>query len=80
MTQFSVDTSAFITGRRDMLPVETFGTFWHNNEVVIRRGDVRAVDVVRDELRARDDDTRKWASQQQGLFVPLRREIQLATR
>jgi hypothetical protein len=80
VTLYSVDTSALITGRRDVLPAQTFGTFWHNVEVIIRRGDVRAVDVVRDELRSRDDDTRKWASQQTGLFVPLRREIQLATR
>lgn len=80
MTLFSFDTSAFISGRRDVLPASTFGTFWCNIEALIRRGEIRAVDVVRDEMRRRDDDTRKWASQQRGLFVPLRREIQLATR
>lgn len=80
MTLYSVDTSAFITGRRDVLPVQTFATFWHNIAVLIKRGDVRAVDVVRDEIRGRDDDTRKWVAQQTGLFVPLRREIQLATK
>lgn len=80
MTLYSADTSAFINGRRDVLPADTFGTFWHNIEVLIRRGNIRAVDVVRDEIRGRDDDTRKWVSQQPGLFVPLRREIQLATR
>lgn len=62
------------------LPVSTFGTFWGNVEVLIRRGEIRSVDVVRDELKSRDDDTRKWASKHSGLFVPLRREIQLATK
>jgi Domain of unknown function (DUF4411) len=77
---YSFDTSAFIQGRRDVLPAETFTTFWANLATLIRRGEIRAVDVVKDELAVRDDETKKWAVAQPGLFVPLSREVQLATR
>jgi Domain of unknown function (DUF4411) len=80
VTLHSFDTSAFIQGRRDVLPADTFKTFWSNIEVLIKRGEIRSVDVVRDELAARDDDTRRWAKTQNGLFVPLNRQAQLATR
>jgi hypothetical protein len=77
---FSFDTSAFINGRRDLLPPEVFPTLWGNVEEMIAAGQVRSVDVVRDELDVRDDDTCKWARAQPDLFVDLTLEVQKATR
>lgn len=76
---FSFDTSAFIKGRRDLLPPEVFPTFWSKIEQEIAVGSVRAVDEVRQELSKRDDDTRKWAVSQSGLFVELEIDIQEST-
>jgi Domain of unknown function (DUF4411) len=42
--------------------------------------EIRAVDVVRDELSRRDDDVTTWGRAQSGLFVALDVDIQLATR
>jgi hypothetical protein len=46
---------------------------------MIANGDIRCVDVVRDELGRRDDDACTWAKSQSGLFVPLEPDIQVTT-
>jgi hypothetical protein len=76
---YSFDTSAFIKGRRDLLPPEVFPSFWANVEQMIMTGVVRSTDEVRRELGRRDDDTNAWATSQDGLFVELDEDIQVAT-
>lgn len=76
---FSFDTSSLLNGRRDLLPPSVFGSVWQQIEVAIADGEVRAVDVVRDELSKRDDEVLGWVRMQDGLFVPLDEEIQRAT-
>lgn len=76
---YSFDTSAFIKGRRDLLPPEVFPTLWNNIEQMIAAGVVRATDEVRRELDKRDDTTKAWASCQDGLFVDLDEDIQAST-
>lgn len=79
MVFYSFDTSSIMNGRRDLLPPTVFRTLWTNIEVMIGVGSIRAVDVVRDELGKRDDDSSQWAKQQDGLFLALEADIQLAT-
>jgi Domain of unknown function (DUF4411) len=43
-------------------------------------GDVRSIDVVRDELSKRDDEVHAWARTQEALFLPLDEAVQRATR
>lgn len=80
MPLYSFDTSAFLNGRRDLLPPATFRTVWRNIEEAIAAGEVRAVEVVRDELSRRDDEVSQWAGQQPNLYLPLGPDVQSATR
>lgn len=77
---YSLDTSSLMNGQRDLLPPEVFPTMWQNLQAMIDRGEIRCVDVVREELTRRDDDVAAWARGQQDLFLPLGADIQLATR
>lgn len=79
MVFYSFDTSSIMNGRRDLLPPTVFRTLWSNLEAMVVAGQVRAVDVVRDELSKRDDDASQWAKRQDGLFLPLEEDIQQAT-
>lgn len=80
MSFYSFDTSVLINGRRDLLPPAVFPSLWRNVEEMIAAGDIRAVDVVRDELAKRDDEVNAWANLQSDLFVALGLEIQQATK
>lgn len=76
---YSFDTSVILNGRRDLLPPTVFPAVWNDVERAITDGEVRAVDVVRDELARRDDEVNQWARTQSDLFVPLDQDIQRAT-
>ncbi len=76
---YSLDTSAVINGRRDIFLPETFGPVWEGIEQMIALGQVRAVDEVRIELAKKSDEAKRWAASCMGFFVPLSRDIQLAT-
>lgn len=76
----SLDTSAIINGRRDIFMPSTFGPIWTGIEELVADGQVAAVDEVKHELKKRSDDAYAWARRCKGLFVPLDREVQLATR
>ena len=80
MVLHSFDTSSLLNGRRDLLPPEVFRSLWSGIESMIAAGDIRAVDVVRDELGKRDDNVSRWARGQANLFVALDADIQRATR
>lgn len=80
MTMHSFDTSSLLNGQRDLLPPEVFPTMWNNVQAMIDTGDVRCIDVVRDELTRRDDQVSAWAKTQADLFVPLTLDVQVATR
>jgi hypothetical protein len=49
MAFFSFDTSSVINGRRDLLPPVVFRSVWLNVEAAIAAGEVRSIDVVRDD-------------------------------
>lgn len=80
MTLYSFDTSSFLNGRRDLLPPTVFRSLWYNLEEMIADGDIRAVDVVKEELSRRDDEVSKWVNLQEDLFVALSLEIQQETK
>lgn len=77
---YSFDTSSMLNGRRDLLPPTTFPGVWENIETAISMGQVRAIDLVRDELSVMDDEVQRWARSQSGLFVELEQDIQCAAR
>lgn len=77
---YSFDTSAFINGRNDIFKPKTFGPIWEAIGEMIASGQVRAIDPVKWELEKISDETKKWAKSQRGLFVPLKPEIQFATK
>ena len=77
---YSFDTSSLLNGRRDLLPPDTFPGVWTNIEVLIQAGDIRCVDIVRDELKRREDSVYRWARSQPDLFVPLELDLQAATK
>lgn len=76
---YSFDTSAIINGRRDIFLPETFQSVWEGIEQMIALGQVRAVDEVKHELGKKSDEATAWAKGCRGLFVPLARDIQIAT-
>ena len=81
MTEFySFDTSSLLNGRRDLLPPATFPAVWDDIEEAIAAGQVRSVDLVREELAAKEDEVYGWARQQRGLFIDLEPDIQRAAR
>lgn len=80
MALHSFDTSSLLNGRRDLLPPEVFRSLWVSVEAMVASGEIRAVDVVRDELDRRDDEVSQWARAQPNLFVSLDEDIQRATR
>jgi hypothetical protein len=55
-------------------------TLWSNIEAMIEVGMIRCVDVVKDELASKDDETYRWARAQRGLFAPLEQDVQLSVR
>ncbi|MEI5675747.1 MULTISPECIES: DUF4411 family protein [unclassified Nocardioides] len=77
---YSFDTSAIINGRRDIFIPTTFGPIWDAIEGMIHTGQVRAVDEVKRELKRKSDEATVWAKRCSDMFVPLSRDIQLATR
>lgn len=79
-TFYSFDTSSLLNGRRDLLPPTTFPGVWENIEEAIADGQVRAIDLVRDELSAMDDEAHRWTRSHPGLFVELEQDVQRAAR
>jgi hypothetical protein len=75
VTFYSFDTSSLLNGRRDLLPPAIFPSLWARIEEMISGGEIRCVDVVRDELSKREDDVHAWARSQGGLFVPLSADV-----
>jgi Domain of unknown function (DUF4411) len=80
VTFYSFDTSSILNGYRDLLPPQTFPSLWEGIEAMIASGHVRSIDLVRDELAAREDAVFAWAKAQDDLFVPLEPDIQRSAR
>lgn len=78
--RYSFDTSSMLNGQRDLLPPATFPAVWANIEAMIAAGSIRAIDLVREELDAREDEVSGWARRQSGLFVPLTEDVQRNVR
>jgi hypothetical protein len=79
MTFYSFDTSAFLNGRRDLFPPESFPSLWERVEEMIGNGSIRAVDEVERELAKRADGVHEWAKHQTDLFVDLDAPLQRET-
>ena len=75
--KYSIDTSAILDGYNRYYPPDVFPALWKNIEILIKNGDLKATEIVLQELKIKKDDTYKWAEQQkEGLFVPIDESIQ----
>ena len=70
------DTSAYVNGRRDHYPADTFPTVWKLIGEAMGDGRIIAPREVLNELKAKDDDTNKWAKGFPGGFVEPSAEVQ----
>jgi hypothetical protein len=76
---YVIDSSAIIDGRRRYYPPSVFPGLWENIEELIARGELIAPDEVYADLERKDDEVHAWAKNQNGLFIPLNDDIQIAT-
>lgn len=67
---YSIDTNSILERRRNY-PPDIFVSLWEGIEQLIAVGRLVASDEVKYELDRVDDDIRKWARSQKGLFVPM---------
>ena len=76
--RYSVDTSALLDGWVRYYPPDTFSSLWRRLEELIGEGELRATEEVLHELAKKSDDVHAWARDQDGLFLDLDEEIQVA--
>ncbi len=75
--RYSVDTSSFIEGFRNVLPYDIVPTFWNEDfPAMVESGDVRASEYVKWELEVQDDEVLGFVQGQEKLFVALDEPIQ----
>jgi len=73
---YSIDTSALIHAWKFPYKPAIFPCFWEEMEKLIQVGKLAAVDEVKEEILAVDDDLCRWIKQRDGLFVPRERALQ----
>jgi hypothetical protein len=76
---YVIDTSALIDGRRRYYPPTVFSGLWENIEELIATGELFSPDEVLTDLARQDDEVHAWVKTQDGFFIPLDEEIQVAT-
>jgi hypothetical protein len=77
--KYSIDSCTLIVARRDIFPVDIVPAFWDKLNEAITAGDIRATELVADELEAKEgdeDELYRWTQDQQGLYVPIDEPIQ----
>lgn len=70
------DTGAFINGRRDHYPAETFPSVWELVADAMRTERIVVPRAVLVELQAKDDDTCAWAKELAECFVEPTEDVQ----
>jgi hypothetical protein len=75
MSNFSIDTCSIITARVEKYPPSVFVKLWENVEAAIRRGEIKAIDVVKAELERNCADSFRWAKTQKQLFTRMNSSI-----
>lgn len=78
MSGYSFDTSAFIEGWKTHYSPDVFKGLWDNLATLISQGVVLTVEEVEKELAKQKDDLYRWAKAQNGLFLPMTKEVQLS--
>lgn len=78
--RYCFDSSSVLEGWVRYYPPDVFPGLWDRIDALIRNGDVRSPDEVREELNKKHDEVYAWAKARNELFVPLDDEIQAATR
>lgn len=75
---YSLDTSVFMDWQARYYPLDVFGGLADRIGSLIRTGEGKAVDLVREEIEAvGTPGLRAWVKQQKGLFAPLTPEVQV---
>lgn len=75
---YSVDTSFFMDWQARYYPLDVFMTLNTRIEQLIKSGDFRAVELVKEEINAiGTPDLKAWVSAHKTLFAPLAPDVQL---
>jgi len=71
-----LDTSAYLNGRRDHYPPQTFPTVWQLIEEAMTDSRIIAPREVYRELTAKDDDLAEWAKERAAVFIDPSEDVQ----
>ena len=74
--KYSIDTSAILWLHNDYYPQDVFPTLWEKIESLIKNGELKAIEIVLEELKGNEDNAYKWAKQQQRLFLPFDEKVE----
>jgi len=74
--RYSIDTSAILDGWNRYYPPAIFPELWNKLDELIKKGELRATEVVLHELEKKDDDVYKWVKDRSTLFIQIDVEIQ----
>jgi phosphomannomutase len=70
-TLYCIDSCSLIEAWNQHYPPVIFAKLWRDLEALIQSGAAIACDEVRKELKRKDDGVFSWATNQDGLFVPM---------
>lgn len=73
-----LDPSAYLNGRRDHYPPETFPSLWRLIEEAMTDGRIIAPREVYRELTAKDDDLAEWTKERATIFIDPSEDVQRA--
>ncbi len=78
--KYSIDTCSLTRAWWDRYPPESFPGFWENVDALIKSGELRAIEEVREELKKQDDELLAWLNQRESIFVEIDSGIQVALK
>lgn len=77
---YCVDTSSLIAAWNERYPLKNVPLFWSHLSALIAEGRLVSPREVREEVTKKEDGLGRWLKAQNGLFVDLEEDIQLAVR
>ena len=77
---YCIDTSAILTAWRRNYPPDIFPSVWDRVDELINQGELIASEEVLVELERKDDEVYAWATERQGIFVPIDDQVQQVVR
>ncbi|MFC1679818.1 DUF4411 family protein [Elusimicrobiota bacterium] len=78
MKKYSIDTSGLLDGWRRYYPPDVMPGLWKNLEILIAQGTLIASEMVRDDLKKKDDEVYAWAQRHGKIFHVVDEQTQKA--